>query len=64
MVAIISGGKDIVLPEEIRRRLEGFRLREVFDTYEGVFSYRTTVSIYERDASAYKKVTSGVSPWA
>ena len=51
VVAVISESADDPLSPEIERRTAGYRRIAVFDRYEGIFRYRTSVRIYERDAS-------------
>lgn len=47
-IALVSEDAEKELPEDIRRRLEGYYLSKVFGTYEGIFQYRTTVRIYHK----------------
>jgi hypothetical protein len=46
-VAIISGGGDQPLPDEIARRLSGHRLSRTFRTSGDRFQYKTFVRVYE-----------------
>lgn len=50
-IVVISESARDVLPPDVGERLAGYRLARVFDAYEGIFSYRTSVRIFERDAS-------------
>jgi hypothetical protein len=45
-VVVLSGSPVKTIPEEIRDRLRGYRLLREFDTYEGVYGFRTVVSVY------------------
>jgi hypothetical protein len=45
-VVILSGSPVETIPAEVRARLGGYRLLREFDTYEGVFGFRTVVSVY------------------
>lgn len=46
-VAVISGGPYETLPRDIAERIKGYRLSREFDVYEGVFGYRSMVTVYE-----------------
>ncbi|HYA32284.1 MAG TPA: hypothetical protein VED67_05940, partial [Thermodesulfovibrionales bacterium] len=46
-VAVISGGPYETLPEDIGERIKGYRLSREFDVYEGIFAYRSMVTVYE-----------------
>ncbi len=46
-VVIISGGPYERLPGEVEKRIRGYRLVQEFDTYEGIFDFRTTVSVFQ-----------------
>ncbi len=50
VVAVISESANDPLSSEIERRTAGYRPIAAFDKYEGIFRYRTSVRIYERDA--------------
>lgn len=45
-VAVISNGPSDPLPEKIEEALSGCSLSKVFDEFEGLFQYRTSVRIY------------------
>ena len=45
-VAVISKEPGDALPAHVGRRIKGMQRYTVFDAYEGIFSYRTTVRIY------------------
>jgi len=45
-VAVISNGLSDPLPEKIEGALTGCSLSKVFDEFEGLFQYRTSVRIY------------------
>jgi hypothetical protein len=45
-VVVLSNGPVEALPEEIRGRLNGYRLLREFAVDDGVYSFRTTVSVY------------------
>lgn len=51
VLAVISESATDPLPSEVKRRTSGYRRIGVFDNYEGIFSYRTSVSIYEKEAA-------------
>lgn len=51
-VAVLSGGPAETLPGNIETRLEGYRLLRTFDTYEGVYSFRTVVAVYAAQSPA------------
>jgi hypothetical protein len=47
-VAVISESAGNQLPSYLNVRLSGFQLVKSFDEYEGIFSFRTSVRIYEK----------------
>ena len=47
-VAVISESAANQLPSYLNARLSGFQLVKSFDDYEGIFSFRTSVRIYEK----------------
>jgi len=47
-VAVISDTADSQLPSYLIAHLSGFQLVKSFDEYEGIFSFRTSVRIYEK----------------
>lgn len=47
-VAVISDSAGEELPLYLVTRLSGFQLVKSFDTYEGIFNFRTSVRIYEK----------------
>ena len=47
-VVIVSGGPVETLPREIQTRLNGYRVLREFNAYEGIFTFRTTVTVYSR----------------
>lgn len=47
-VAVISESAGNQLPSSLNARLSGFQLVKSFDEYEGIFSFRTSVRIYEK----------------
>lgn len=47
-VAVISDSGDSPLPAYLLERLSGFQLVKSFAVYEGIFSFRTSVRIYEK----------------
>lgn len=47
-VAVISDSAGTQLPPYLVERLRAFRLVKSFEAYEGIFSFRTSVRIYER----------------
>ncbi|MBS1234752.1 MAG: hypothetical protein H6R43_468 [Nitrospirae bacterium] len=47
-VAVISDSAGDQLPSYLDERLYGFQLVKSFDDYEGIFSFRTSVRIYEK----------------
>lgn len=47
-VAVISDSAETRLPPHLDERLRAFQLVRSFDAYEGIFSFRTSVRIYER----------------
>ncbi len=49
-VAVISDSAEAALPSHLSARLSGFQLVKSFDEYEGIFRFRTTVRIYERNS--------------
>jgi hypothetical protein len=46
-VAVISGGPYETLPADIGERIRGYRLSREFGVYEGIFGYRSMVTVYE-----------------
>jgi hypothetical protein len=46
-IVIISDDNNKGLPEDIQIALKGYRLVKIFDVCEGIFRYRTSVSIYQ-----------------
>lgn len=53
-VVVIAESRDEPLPEDITRRLTGYRIARVFDSSTGHFRYQTVVTVY-RTAAAAKK---------
>ncbi len=49
VIAVISGDNAYSLPEHEKDKLKSYRISRVFDKYEGLFSYRTSVIIYSKD---------------
>jgi hypothetical protein len=49
MVAVVSESAGRQLPSYLDARLAGFQLVKSFDNYEGIFRFRTSVRIYERE---------------
>jgi len=47
-IVVISEDTDDTLPENIKQRIKGYHISKVFKVYEGVFHYRTSVSIYQK----------------
>jgi hypothetical protein len=47
-VAVISDSAVTQFPSYLEARLTGFQLVKSFDKYEGIFRFRTSVSIYEK----------------
>lgn len=45
-VAVISDETTVTLPEDLGKRLTGYRLRREFKTFDGVFRFSTGVRIY------------------
>jgi hypothetical protein len=52
-VAVISDNAGNQLPSYLDERLVGFQLVKSFDDYEGIFSFRTSVRIYEKRGSEH-----------
>lgn len=46
-VAVVSGGPYEALPADIGERIRGYRLSREFGVYEGIFGYRSMVTVYE-----------------
>jgi len=51
-VVVLSGRPVETFPEDMQDRLKGYRLLREFDTYEGVYSFRTVVTVYTAQSPA------------
>ncbi|MBI4689982.1 MAG: glycosyltransferase family 39 protein [Nitrospirae bacterium] len=47
-VVVISEEPEDFLPERVKLRLKGYGISRVFNTYDDVFSYRTSISVYRK----------------
>jgi hypothetical protein len=45
---VISDDAEQELPAYVSERLSGYQLARIYDTYEGIFRFKTTVRIYQR----------------
>ncbi len=51
VLVVISDSAEDSLPSPVEQRMAGYRQIAVFDKYEGIFQYRTSVRIYRRQSS-------------
>jgi len=51
-VVVLSEAPGGTIPGEMRDRLKGYRLVREFDTYEGVYGFRTVVAVYAPPGSS------------